>query len=56
MKRKKCNQCPKSFQSQRDLDRHMQKIHGLVPVDIPKKSDEEKSEFSKKCAEIMNQL
>lgn len=56
MNKYQCTQCPKSFQSKKDLDRHMQRVHGLTPVKIPEKYDEGKSEFAKQCAELLDKI
>jgi len=51
----KCPQCPKEYQSQKDLDKHMKKIHGLSPVKLKKISEERKSDLVKKCLELLKE-
>lgn len=54
MKKHKCPYCAKKYQSIKDYDKHMQKIHGLNPVEIKETTDDEKSEFVKQCEEMLS--
>jgi uncharacterized C2H2 Zn-finger protein len=53
MKKHKCPYCPKSFQSPKDLDKHLQKIHKLSPITIKETTSAEKAEFIDQCMELM---
>jgi len=52
----KCQFCPKSFQSKKDLEKHLKRIHGLTIAKLKEHSNEEKSEFTKQCLEIMDKM
>lgn len=55
MKRNKCPYCPKSFQSPKDLDRHLRKKHGLSPVTLKETTSEEKAKFIEQCQEMLEE-
>ena len=54
--KKKCPLCTKTFQSIRDWEGHLRKIHGLSEAHIKLHSEEQKTEFAQKCARILNEL
>lgn len=54
--KEKCPWCPKQYQSEKDLDEHLKKIHGLSIADIKKRTEKEKSEFVKQCKEILDEI
>lgn len=56
MKKYKCQYCSKSYQSYKDLDRHLQKIHGLKPTKFKKSTKEEQSEFINQCLKLMDKI
>lgn len=59
MSKNKCMYCPKKFQSINDLDRHLQKIHGLSHAKIRHLSKSEKSEqqslFINQCLRFLEE-
>lgn len=52
----KCPCCPKTYQSSNDLDRHLQKIHGLSPVSLRNVPESEKSDFVKQCLKLLHEV
>jgi hypothetical protein len=56
MKKYKCKFCPKSFQSEKDLEKHLKRIHGLTIATLEKLSDEGKTEFMDQCLGIMDEM
>lgn len=52
----KCPKCPKEYQSEKDLERHLKRIHGLSVVVLKQHSEEDKSEFMKKCLDVLDQM
>lgn len=59
MSKNKCQYCPKKFQSINDLDRHLQKIHGLSHAKIRTLSDTQTSEqqsiFVRRSLDLLNE-
>jgi len=56
MEKHKCQFCPKSFQSEKDLEKHLKHIHGLTIATLKKLSDEGKKEFMEQCLGIMDEM
>ena len=52
----KCPCCPKKYQSEKDLDKHIRKIHKLNPVSIKYIPESEKSEFVKQCLNVLEEI
>lgn len=52
----KCPACPKEYQSKKDLEQHLKKIHGLSIAKIRPTQSEEQTEFVKKCLKIMDDM
>lgn len=59
MSKNNCQYCPKKFQSLNDLDRHLQKIHGLSPARIrhasKSKTSEQQSLFINQCLRFLEE-
>ena len=51
----KCPQCPKEYQSEKDLERHLKRIHGLSVAVLKQYSDEEREEFLDRCLEQLKE-
>lgn len=51
----KCPLCPKEYQSENDLQRHIKKIHGLSVAVLKQHSNEEQSEFLQKCLKVLEE-
>jgi len=49
----KCHLCSKQYQSPKDLEKHLKKIHGLSISHTKDFSEEEKTDFAKQCAKIL---
>ena len=56
MEKYKCPYCPKLFQSEKDLKKHLKRIHGLTIAALEKLSDEGKTEFMEQCLGIMDEM
>jgi hypothetical protein len=54
--KRKCPLCPKEYQSPNDWKDHLRKKHGLNEAHIKLYSEEQKTEFAQKCANILNEL
>ena len=51
----KCPLCPKEYQSEKDLQRHMKRIHGLSVAVLNQHSKKEQSEFLQKCVKLLKE-
>lgn len=56
MKKYKCQFCLKSFQSEKDLKKHLERIHGLTVAEMEGHTEEEQSEFVEQCLGIMDEM
>ena len=51
----KCPKCPKEYQSEKDLERHLKRIHGLSVAVLKQHSEEEQEKFLDRCLEQLHQ-
>ena len=56
MKKYKCQFCLKSYQSKNDLEKHLQRIHGLTIATLKELSEKGKTEFMEQCLGIMDKM